>query len=83
MNTDHVTQYAKRARHLSVVPFVAPPQDTRGQTLAGERRWGETPSIRHDAHMDPPPLAIPWQVVVALVLLCIGVAGYAVQIFSK
>ena len=44
MNTDHITQYARRARHLSVVPFVAPPQDTRGQTLAAERAWGEFPS---------------------------------------
>lgn len=83
MNTDHITQYAKRARHPSVVPFVAPLQESRGQNSAAERSWGETPSIRHDAHMDPPPLVIPWQVVIALVFLCIGLAGYAVQFFSK
>lgn len=59
MNTDHVTLYAKRARHLSVVPFVAPPQESRGQTLAGERSWGELPiKYMGDESEDVKPVAV-------------------------
>lgn len=33
-------------------------------------------------HDSEPPLQIPWQVVAALLIMCIGLIGYAVAIFK-